>query len=122
MFSQVNSAITALYWVSESDEPWEILELNGEPDAERIAKLSGKSPVETKDFEQFFANATTAQDWHDEDEAADVQRYQTLVQLLQENLTDLQVYRAGKVEVDIFVTGQTKAGEWLALRTLAVET
>ena len=54
--------------------------------------------MKTQDFEQFFANATTEQDWYDEKEKADVQKYQALVKLLQENLIDLQVYRAGEVQ------------------------
>ncbi len=122
LLSQINEAIANLYWVSEIDELWKAMVLDREPNKEAIAKLSGKSPVKTKDFNKFFANATKEQDWHDEDEKADVQQYQQLVKLLQENLEAIAVYVAGDVEMDIFVTGRTKTREWIALKTMAVGT
>ena len=121
LLSQLNDAIANLYWISASDELWEVVALDEEPTTEAIAKLSGKTPVKTKDFETFFLNATTEQDWHGEEEKADVQRYKALVKLLQENLEALTIYTAGVVETDIFVTGRTEESRWIALTPLSVE-
>lgn len=121
LLSQLKDAIADLYWISASDEPWELLTLDEEPNTEAIAKLSGKTPVKTKDFGEFFLNATTEQDWHGEEDKADVQRYKALVKLLQENLEALTIYTASEVETDIFVTGRTEESGWIALKTLSVE-
>ncbi|NEP15025.1 MAG: nuclease [Symploca sp. SIO2C1] len=121
LLSQLNDAIANLYWISASDEPWEVLALDEEPTTEAIAKLSEKTPVKTRDFETFFKNATTEQDWHGEEDLSDVQRYRALVKLLQENLQALTIYTAGEVETDVFVTGRTEESGWIALKTLSVE-
>ncbi len=120
--SQLKELIADLYWVSETDETWEIISLDKELTSERIAKLSGKNPVTTQDFEQFFRHAIKEENWHDEQEKIEVQRYQSLVQLFKKNLENLTVYKAGKIEVDIFVTGKQETGEWIALKTMSVET
>ncbi|NES83355.1 MAG: hypothetical protein F6K10_19210 [Moorea sp. SIO2B7] len=122
LLSQLKQVITDLYWVRETDEPWEAMALDGEPNHEVIAQLSGKSPVKTQDFAKFFVTAITEEDWHNEQEKADVKRYRKLMKLLQENLERITIYEAGNVEIDIFVTGRTKAGEWIVLQTMAVET
>ncbi|WP_287356546.1 nuclease A inhibitor family protein [Moorena sp. SIO3B2] len=121
LLSQLNSVIDNLYWLSASDELWELLTLDEEPTAEVIAKLSGKAPVKTRDFETFFLNATTEQDWHGQEDREDVKRYKDLVKLLQENLEAIVIYTAGEAEADVFVTGLAESEQWIALKTMEVE-
>ncbi|NEP63270.1 MAG: hypothetical protein F6K31_41265 [Symploca sp. SIO2G7] len=121
LLSQLKDAIAGLYWISATDEQWEVLTLGEEPTAEAIAKLSGETPVKTRDFGEFFLNVTIEQDWHGEEDKADVQRYKALVKLLQESLQQITIYAVGEVEMDIFVTGRTESGQWIALKTMEVE-
>ena len=120
--SELEELIADLYWVSESDETWEIISLDKQPTSEEIAKLSGKNPVTTQDFKQFFHPAVKEDDWHDDEEKIERQKYQSLVKLLQKNLENLTVYKVGKIEVDVFITGKQETGEWIALKTMSVET
>jgi len=121
LLSQFQDAIAGLYWISATDELWEVLTLNGEPTSEALAQLSGKASVKARDFEAFFKNATTEQDWHGEEDKADVQRYKAVVEMLKENLQAIAIYAVGEAEMDVFVVGRAESGQWIALKTMEVE-
>ncbi len=121
-------ATTDLYWASESDEPFTVLlwpEL-GQAKLD-VAALAVQVQAKTKqaivpvDLNEFFQPAIGPQDWHGTDERALIDRYQQLLFTLQQELTDLQVYRVGHCEVDVYIVGRTPAGHWLALKTVVVE-
>jgi Nuclease A inhibitor-like protein len=66
--------------------------------------------------------ATQAEDWHDEEEREIVQRFQHLVSVLKQNLSNIQVYRVGSIEIDAYILGVTPSGNWMGLSTQLVET
>ncbi|NJL53455.1 MAG: hypothetical protein HC930_17155 [Hydrococcus sp. SU_1_0] len=47
--------------------------------------------------------ATKQETWHNEAEQAEVVKYQNLVNLMTENLTDLKVYLLGEVEIAVYI-------------------
>jgi len=51
-----------------------------------------------------------------------VQRFQNLVSVLKENLSQLQVYRVGNTDIDAYIVGVTDGGELAGLSTKQVET
>jgi hypothetical protein len=118
IITQFQNAIANLYWISESDYPWEIAlwknldELS--PDLE--------TPIKTIELERFFSHAIQPQSWHNDQEKEEVRRYQELVQLIKEYLSNITVYRVGETEVDIYIIGQTQSGNYLVLATKSVET
>lgn len=153
----LQAAVVDLCWVSETDAPltvaaWPpvgnnpISPLSAMPPApsaecaptaaptpEQLRGLLHKPvdcPVEALTVEALFAYVTTPQGWHSAAEAAMVARYQALVELLNAQLTDLQAWRVGAVNVEIYVIGQARcptggrrpSGGWLYLQTQAVET
>jgi hypothetical protein len=62
------------------------------------------------------------EDWHDEDEKAEVQRFKDLVKAIKDNLSDVKVFLAGGgAEKDAYVVGRTESG-WAGLKTKVVET
>jgi hypothetical protein len=109
---ELTDLIEGLWWTSEADYPW-ILEV--------LPEFNLDSAFEIVDFDQFFAIATQIKSWHGEREKLEVKRYQDLVTWLQENLTDLTVYRHGEIEVTIWVVGKIDS-HWFVLKTTAVET
>jgi hypothetical protein len=122
-------ATTDLYWASESDEPFTVLlwsELaRAKFDASALAiqiNAARKLAIVAIGLDAFFQPAIMPQAWHGADERALIDRYQQLLLMLQRELTDLQVYRVGHCEVDIYIVGKTPAGHWLTLKTVAVET
>jgi hypothetical protein len=121
-------ATTDLYWASESDEPFTVLlwpELTrAKLDASALALQVGaktKQAIVTVDLDEFFHRAIVPQDWHGPDDRALIGRYEQVLFTLQRQLTDLQVYRVGHCEVDVYIVGKTPAGHWLALKTAVVE-
>ncbi len=72
--------------------------------------------------DEFFAIATQEEDWHDQEEREMVQRFQNLVSVLKQNLSQLQVYRVGNIEIDVYIVGVTDGGGLAGLSTKLVET
>jgi hypothetical protein len=70
----------------------------------------------------FFARATAEEDWHDQEERETVKLFQNKVSVLKQNLSQLQVYRAGKTNIDAYTVGATPSGDWAGLSTKLVET
>ena len=83
---ELSSLITGLYWVSESDEPFEIivdhrLPVNMKLEKWLIKKFDLKQPIEATTIDFFFKNAIFHQNWHDEQEKETVKKYQKIYQL-----------------------------------------
>ena len=57
-----------------------------------------------------------ARDW------ADAAKFAKLRKALESSLTDLRVYRVGKVTVDVYLVGTTKGGELAGVHTKSIET
>ena len=102
-----------LQFQSESDYPVEPFALDSwKPGADARAV----------DFDNFFAAATEEQDWHDADARARVRKFQALVKFLKENLADVQVFKVGDTESDVYVVGRTASGNFAGVKTKVVET
>ena len=123
----LKKASAGLLFPSETDAPFEPFEWPGEqgkPDKARVlelAKLPAGTRVKTKSVDAFFKEVTKEEDWHDDEEKAQVQKFQQLVQTLKESLADIKVFQAGKVESDAYIVGRTEAG-WAGLKTKVVQT
>lgn len=127
IIQQLRQASEGLLWLSESDYPFEVVYWQEEKliIEEKILQNSNNNldkTIETKTLESFFKFATKEQDWHDRAEKEEVDRYQNLVKIIQEKLTDIKVYRVGKVEVDVYILGTTESGAICGLSTKVIET
>ena len=125
--TQLSSAAQGLLFLSESDAPFEVVHWSaqGELTPTKLLQLTEHppdAPVELRTVDEFFEVATAEEDWHDEDERETVQRFQNLVSILKQNLSQLQVYRVGSVNIDAYIVGVTPSGEWAGLATKLVET
>jgi hypothetical protein len=117
---QLKEASEGLLWMSESEYPFEVFTWDKWDKADSLtptlvlkhAEYPPDTPVDVVGVDEFFAPATTEEDWHNEDEKAQVKRYQNLVTTLKQNLKDIQVYKIGEVEIDIYSVGKTPAGLW----------
>ena len=127
IIEQLKQASQGLLWLSESDYPFEIVYWQEEnlTITEKLlqnSKNNGDKTIETISLESFFKSATRKQDWHDRAEKEEVDRYQALVKLLQEKLTDVKVYRVGEIEIDVYILGKTESGAICGLSTKVIET
>ncbi|MEG4249380.1 nuclease A inhibitor family protein [Microcoleus sp.] len=125
--AQLNQASEGLLFLSESDAPFEVINwpAQGELTQAKLLQLTNHppdAPVEMRTVDEFFAIATQEEDWHDEEERETAKRFQNLVSTLKQNLSQLQVYRVGSIEIDVYIVGVTQNGEWAGLSTQVVET
>lgn len=128
LMTRFKEATAGLLWMSEIDAPLEVIHWPPsvlELSKERLLELTNHSlttPVEVVAVDDFFAGATEEQDWFGEEERAIAQRYRDLVTMLKQSLSNLQGYRVGAVNIDLYMVGQTTSGDWVGLATQAVET
>ncbi len=127
ILDQLKLASNGLLFMSESEYPFEVFLWAGIGllTPEKVLQQTNHNqdtPVKVASLDDFFRVAVTEEDWHEEEDKATVKRFQTLVQTLKENLSNLQVYRLGKIEIDVYVIGQTSSGDSIGLSTKVVET
>ena len=124
---QIKKAAEGLYYISETDA--EILPFSGEP-AQSVSKeeilkqtkSAANSPVEERDFSEFFARLTEIQDWFGDEEKQTAEKFGRLKDLLQSNLKDLRVFKVGKIQLDVYIVGLDQTGKLAGIKTKAVET
>jgi hypothetical protein len=129
LLDQLKKASSGLQFMSESDYPFEVflwdLPDNAAITPEKILEQTGHpsdTVVEIVDLDSFLAGATTEQDWYEQEERETVKRFQNLVEMLKNSLTDIQVYRLGTTEIDVYIVGKTQEGNFAGLSTKVVET
>jgi hypothetical protein len=124
----LREAVKDLLYMSESDEPFEVVLWKGRADCSDPRDLLGRAkagtaaPIEAVSLDDFFKNLIKEEKWHGQEEKALVQKYRKLKATVAEHLSNVQVFRVGTIQVDIFIVGKTKQGDWAGVKTLAVET
>ena len=123
----IKKVTEGLYYISESDA--EIVPFVGSK-AETITdqeilkenKSPAETPVEERDFAEFFDNLTIMQDWFGEEERTTAEKFAKLKELLESNLNCLKFYKVGKIQLDIYVVGLDCENNIVGIKTKAVET
>ncbi len=128
LLAQLKAKTDGLYFPSESDFPFEVIAWeNFADDFYNTEKwlahcgLPTNSPIENTSIEYLFRNLSVEQEWHDEVQKEQVAQFKALQDFLQATLTDLTVYRVGKIEITIFIIGKF-GNDVIGLKTEAVET
>ena len=118
-----------LSYTSETDAPVEPFEMKGfegekigPADLLAFLKRDASTPVAERTADDFFAPLTEEQDWYGDEEKAVAARFAELRKLLEDSLTDLRVFRVGDRDVDYYILGRSKRGEFEGVHTKAVET
>jgi hypothetical protein len=128
LIEQLKLATKDLLWLSETESAIEVVYWGDADNFNQDTLLQQyQHPAETKkiaiqEFSAFFAAATKPETWHNEAEQAEVVKYQNLVNLMTENLTDLKVYLLGEIKIAVYILGQTQNRAIAGLTTLIVAT
>jgi hypothetical protein len=124
----LKKASQGLLFPSEADAPFTAFAWPGEqgkPDKARVLELAGlpaNTPVKVKSLDAFFKDATQEQDWHNDQERAEVEKFRQLVRTLKETLKDVKVFVVGRgAEKDAYIVGEAEDG-WTGLKTKVVQT
>ena len=124
--TQLRQATADLLWLSESDYPFEVI--TWERGVEMTPKglfaevSEGDVAVEAIPLADFFAAAISVEDWYEAEELAQVDRYQRLLHTIESNLTEVQVFRLGEVDITVYIVGKTLDGDMVGLKTHVIET
>ena len=113
-----------LLFPSESEYPlepftWKSATLNRKTILTQAGKLA-KTPIEAIALEDFFATVVTDQDWFEDEDRKIAQRFRDL-QTAIATLENVQVFRLGKVEIDVYIVGEI-GQDLVGLRTTVIET
>jgi hypothetical protein len=125
----LKQASEGLLFPSESDYPFAYFEWDfpaDQPLTEQTVRkqiqTKEETPVKVLTLDGFFKNVTAVKDWYGEEELAQTQKFKQLQEELQKNLSDVQVYKVGAVEIDAYIVGKTAEGKWAGLSTKVIET
>jgi hypothetical protein len=120
--SYLQSLTKGLLFISESEYPWQTLYL-GEDKAQALKRLpfdvAQARPIEV---EHLLRNHTKDESWYSEEELATAEKYRQFLTLLKEEVKNVSAYKFGEIEVHIYIIAQLPNGEWIAMRTISVET
>jgi hypothetical protein len=126
LLESLKQASDGLLYTSESDYPFTVYSWQADTlTPEQVLTLTGhpkNTPVQTADFDKFFAQTTQEKDWYGPKEKATVAKYQQLVKTLKDSLKDIQVYRVGETEMDVYIVGKTPTGALAGISSKVVET
>ena len=114
MPSETDAPMTVKYWPSEKIEL-----LPG--DVAVLVEQKADESVEIETVAEFFKSAATIEDWMTDNDKANAQRFQKLIQTLETQLEKPQVYLFGEGERTVVVIGKVKGG-FGGIVTLVVET
>jgi hypothetical protein len=127
LLAELTQATDGLLFMSESDHPFAPVRWSGatELTPATLRRLTGHdeaAPVETRSVDDLFRLAAAEPAWKSAPALETARRYQHLLRLLNDQLTDLRVYRIGHISLDVYIIGRSAAGNWLGLSTHIVET
>ena len=140
----LTDAVAGVLFLSESDYPWTVF---GVADTAPVTEANVKEviagvyvpregeptlaerTVEVRTLAQLFDPLTTPQDWWGEFEQMQGEQYTKIRAALEDNLTDVQVFRLGEAfgddlmgAIDVYVLGHTADGDVVGMWTVSVET
>jgi hypothetical protein len=122
----LKQASAGLQYTSESDYPFQVFSwpLDTLTPKKLLAQTghSKDTAIQLEDFDKFFAQAAQEKDWYGPEEKKAVAQYKHLVHILQTTLSNIQVYRVGQIELDVYIVGKTPDGSFAGLSTKVIET
>jgi hypothetical protein len=126
-FLYLKKATDGLVYLSETDS--EVLPfIGGKYETDNLETLlkqinpASELRIKEINFENFFENLITIQDWFGLEEKETAEKFLKLKKLLEENLKNLKVFQIGEIEIEIYVVGLDKDNNLLGIKTEAVET
>jgi hypothetical protein len=126
LIEELREATRGLTIMSESDYPFEVFQWDAaEPTQEFLRGLTGEAAdtqVETTTAADFLRVAASEADWKNAEQLASARKFQTLLRLLEQNLTDLKAFRVGVINIPVYLVGRSASGKWLGVSTRVVET
>src|SRR5215218_9347349 len=116
---QIQEASAGLLFISESDQPFEVVGFKSNEIESEIRKAVQKpaaTPIEEQAVDYFFRNMVKTYPGYSREQEATALRFLKLKELLRQKLNDPRVYRIGSIQVDAFILGKLQDGTIGGLR------
>ena len=124
LLAEIRKSTDGLTYMSETDAPVEPFS-GGHADTVDIAKIIENADAikqEKLSAKKFFERLTTVSDWFGPEQTETARRFSELEKLLEENLSELTVFKIGNIQIDIYVVGLDADKTLIGIKTKAVET
>jgi hypothetical protein len=128
LLKTISLAMDGLLFPSEIDIPFEITvwdKTEGtEISAESIKKLAGNKSdyIEKTKLDSLFSTVTMEQDWHSKEDIENVKRFRAFASVIKENLSEVVVFRMGRINIDVFIAGRSRSGNIVCISTKQLQT
>ena len=112
--SEIDSPVTAFSWRGKA-----------EPDAAKVRELGrheAGDAVEEVALGDFFDGPTTEEDWHGDEEKAQVAGFRALLAVLRECLSGLKAFRVSGPQGEYYIVGKTASGTLAGVKATVLET
>lgn len=121
--SQLSQKVSGLLFPSESESPIQTVVFEKNPlDALKEQYPAKADQIVSADFAEFYDKYAVKKDYQSEARKQFADHLAQALDLMKHNLKNIEVYRIGDVNIDIFILGQDSAGKWTGLQTSVVET
>ena len=107
--------------MSETDEPFQSFTWKGaegpltDKKVLELSKHASDTTIEEMTLDEFLGDYAEGED-------EDAKKYKNLLKVINEQLSDVRVFKVGQVNIDVYIVGRTNQGDWVGLHTKAVET
>ncbi len=110
--------------IDSTPEPFSITPGEDASDKKIVQEITGRAsgPIARSAADEFFERLTAKKEWHNKKEELNRRRFEKIHRLLAEELTELRVLKAGKIQMDIIVCGVDREGATSGVWMKAVET
>jgi len=122
-------AVKDLLFPSEIDAPFEVKVWDKTKGTSisttSILELTGNrldDYIEQMKLEILFSTPTLEQDWHSEEDKQRVKRFRALQEAINRNLKEVQVYRCGKININVYIVGRASSGNIICISTGQLQT
>lgn len=127
--TQLSQLTEGLYYMSESDYPFEVLTLDPEM---TVAALTPEDVLlqldhtavawQNRTSDEFLGRMARVADWMTEDEQAIAGRFKELLHFINSESEVVGVFKVGLIKITCYIIGRACSGEWWGLKTYTVET
>jgi hypothetical protein len=125
----LKEASRGLLYLSESDYPFDVVYIKMDNNAPlstetlpAVLSLPAEAAIEETDLGSFLNPMSFPADAHDEQMQQDAIRFRQLEATLRNELKDIQVFRVGEIQIEVYILGYTEEGSLAGLHTTVIET
>ena len=110
ILEELRSATSGRLYMSESDYPFELVNWDSQTEVtpeflRQQTNEASDAAINESDPHSFLGG-----------------RFQNVLEILKTNLSELKVYKVGRINMPVYVVGRSAQGTWLGLSTRVVET